>query len=223
MGKVYIINGSPKIKKDNNSQYFIDEFLKLLEDTNLQMEQTIISRGYYEDIYPKLMESDIIIFTAPLYVDSIPSHLLSFMIGLERYIKQSRASEDISTKVYAIFNCGFFEGYQNRIALDIMRNFCHKVGFTWRFGIGIGAGEFMGPSKNIPLKSKVKEDTFNALLELKKDIVNNSLDIKNNIYTSPKMPRFIFQLAGNIGWIKQAKSNRVSIRGIYAKPYVKKL
>lgn len=221
MNKIYIINGSPKSNKDNNSQYFIDELSHLLNKDNTEIKQSSSIRCSSEDIYPLLMESETIIFAAPLYVDSLPSSLLNFIVGLEKYIKQVEPSNNSSPRVYAIFNCGFFEGHQNRIALDIMKNFCNKVGFTWRFGIGIGAGEFMGRSKDMPLRSKVKEDTYNALIELKNDIESNNSILKNNIFTSPKIPRFMFHISGNISWIKHAKVNKLRIRDIYAKPYTK--
>lgn len=222
MNKIYMINGSPKGKKDNNSQYFIDELSNLLNKDNIQIKQASTLRCSREEIYPQLMESEAIIFVSPLYVDSLPSSLLNFIVGLESYIKQAELPNNTFPKIYAIFNCGFFEGHQNKIALDIVKNFCNKIGFTWRFGIGVGAGEFMGGTKvNISLRSKVKQDTFNALIELKNDIESNNTTLKNNIFTSPKMPRFLFQLAGNIGWIQQAKVNKLKIGDIYTKPCAK--
>lgn len=222
MNRIYMVNGSPKGKKDNNSQYFIDELSNLLNKDNTEIKQISTLRCSREEVYPQLLDSDIIIFVAPLYVDSLPSSLLSFIVSLESYIKQIRLSNDTFPKVYSILNCGFFEGYQNKIALDIVRNFCNKVHFTWRFGIGIGAGEFIGGTKdNIPLKSKIKQDTFNALVEIKNDIESSDTSLKDNIFTSPKIPRLMFQLAGNLSWIKQAKANKVKITDLYSKPYTK--
>lgn len=221
MNKIYIINGSPKATKTSNSQYFIDELTKLLDLNNTEIKQASSINFSKEQVYPELLKSDIIIFAAPLYIDCLHASLLTFIIDLEKYIKANNISNINLPKVYVIFNCGFFEGHQNRIALDIIRNFCNKIGFTWRFGVGIGAGEFMGGSKDIPLNSKPKIDTYNAFMEIKKDIENNSTESKSNIFTSPKMPRFLFQLVGGFGWIKQAKSNNIKIRNIYAKVYTK--
>lgn len=217
-----MINGSPKAKKDNNSQYFIDQLSSLLSKSDIEVKQISHFQYCSKDVYPQLLDSEVIIFVSPLYVDSLPSSLLSFMVGLESYIKNTMPIISTSPKVYSILNCGFFEGHQNRISMDTFRNFCHKVGFTWRFGIGIGAGEFMDETKDsIPLNSRIKIDTFNALMELKDDIESDNTTSKNNIFTSPKMPRFIFKLAGNLSWIRQVKSNKLKIRDLYARPHVK--
>lgn len=216
MNDIYMINGSPKVKKDNNSQYFIDELSNLLNSDTTKIQQASVNNCCKEEIYPKLLESKIIIFAAPLYVDCLPASFLSFLIGLDKYIKQAKISSSSFPRVYSIFNCGFYEGHQNRIALDIMKNFCKKVGFTWRFGIGIGAGEFIGDSKsNIPINSKMKKDTFNALMEIKNDIESNNNSLKNNIFSSPKMPRFIFKLAANRSWIVTAKVNKLKKKDLY--------
>lgn len=219
MNKIYIVNGSPKVNNTSNSQYFIDELSNLLDKNSFEIKQANSIKYSKEEVYPELIKSNTVVFVAPLYIDSLHASLLDFLEGLEEYINENNISKTSLPRVYAIFNCGFFEGHQNRIALNIIKNFCTRVGLTWRFGIGIGAGEFMGGNKNMPLNSKIKIDTYKAFIEIKKDLEDNSQNLRSNIFTSPKMPRFLFKLVGGIGWIMQSKANKVGIKNIYAKIY----
>ena len=91
-----------------------------------------------------------------------------------------------------------------------------------RFGIGIGAGEFMrGTQNNMPLNSNPKQKIYNALKDMKEDIENNGETSKNNIFESPKFPKFLYKFMGNRGWIKMGKLNKITKKELYAKPYAK--
>mgnify|MGYP000653504169 CR=1 FL=1 len=58
-------------------------------------------------------DSDVLIFAFPLYVDGIPSHMVSALLDLETVIRKKKKKRT----VYAILNCGFYEGCQNAVAL----------------------------------------------------------------------------------------------------------
>ncbi len=59
----------------------------------------------------------VLVFVFPLYVDSIPSQLLQFLIILG---ERKDLNHDIM--VYCVVNNGFFEGTQNYIAIQQMKN-----------------------------------------------------------------------------------------------------
>lgn len=80
------------------------------------------------------------------YIDSIPSHLLRFLVDLEEHTFQKK---DIM--VYIIVNNGFYEGKQNRIVIEQMKHWCKAVDLKWGQAIGIGAGEMLPLIKDIPL------------------------------------------------------------------------
>lgn len=213
MKKLSFINGSPR-GNNSASQYFIDELLKIIDNNNFQINQIKLNDTVnYEDA----AASDILIFAFPLYVDSLPSPVIEFLVNLELYAKNGKKS----TKVYAVVNSGFFEGIQNRHAIKIINNFCDKVGYNWRFGVGVGAGEFMrGTKENIPIKSKVKLATYKGLLEINNDIMSNAEVVKNDIFVSPKFPRLLYFLAGNRGWVKDAKSRSISKKQLYSRLFI---
>lgn len=227
MKKVYLINGSPR-GKNSASQYFINEVCKLLNEEKVETEKRSIvdfrKSIDIEDIYTEAINSDNIIFTFPLYADSLPSTVIEFLVEFENFIKSKENFMDGRRlpRVYAIVNCGFFESEQNKYAIQIIKNFCDKVHFTWRFGIGVGAGEFMRETQNnIPLNSNLKQNIYSALQSMKEDIENNVEISKNNIFESPKFPKSLYKFMGNRGWIKMGKLNKITKKGLYAKPYAK--
>ncbi len=76
------------------------------------------------------------VFIAPLYVDSVPSHMLPFLKEMEGFCKEN----SLCLKVYVIANNGFIEGKQNEPLMQVMENFCARAGLAWCGGVGIGGG-----------------------------------------------------------------------------------
>ena len=96
--------------------------------------------------------------------------------------------------VYVIANCGFYEGKQNKIALNIMKCWCKKMNIKLAQGIGIGAGEMMGGLRNVPMGKGPNTNLGLALDNLAKNINENKSG--DDIFTTPSMfPRFAFRLA----------------------------
>jgi len=77
-----------------------------------------------------------VVFVTPLYVDSVPSHMLPFMREMEAFCREN----GLRLKVYVIANNGFIEGKQNEPLMQVMENFCARSGLEWCGGIGIGGG-----------------------------------------------------------------------------------
>ena len=83
-----------------------------------------------------LKTADKVIFVTPLYVDSVPSHVLPFLREMEGFCKEN----GLKLKVYVIANNGFIEGKQNEPLMQVVENFCVRAGLTWCGGIGFGGG-----------------------------------------------------------------------------------
>ncbi|MGO0862670.1 hypothetical protein, partial [Clostridioides difficile] len=151
-------------------------------------------------------------------VDGIPSHLLRLLEECEECAKRQN-KKDIP--VYAIVNCGFYEGKQNHLAIQMIENWCKRVNFTWVQGIGIGGGEMLGSLQSTPLGKGPKKSLGTSLGELSKNILSNNIDSstsgKNNIFISPNFPRFIFKSVLNYHWNPQAKSNGLTKSDILRK------
>lgn len=203
--KIVLLNGSPK-KKDSASGAILDSLCRRLETDNDCVSFSVIPK---EEIFMEKMkgcQAFVIIF--PLYVDGIPSHLLRF---LERVSKQIKSLAPNVT-VYAIVNNGFYEGKQNHVAIEMVRNFALASEIRWGQGLGAGAGGMVnaamigyGPMKNLG----VALDTFSQ----------NIMDSQSgeSLYVEPNFPRFLYKAAAHYGWRKQAKSNGLNIKNLYQK------
>ena len=90
----------------------------------------------HQAILDAIRSADKVVFVMPLYVDSVPSHVLPFLRKMEALCQK----EQLRLKIYVIANNGFIEGRQNEPLMRLMENFCARSGLTWCGGIGIGGG-----------------------------------------------------------------------------------
>ena len=90
-------------------------------------------------ILEKVKDADNAVFSMPLYVDGVPSHVLPFLKEAEEYCREN----GLHPNVYVIANNGFIEGRQNEPLMRIMENFCDRAGLIWKGGLGIGGGVMM--------------------------------------------------------------------------------
>ncbi len=226
MQRIGMVNGSPRGEK-SASYYFCQEISKMLNPTVGTVE--IITALHYGDqtsratVFEAMAQLDTLIFVFPLYIDSIPSNLLDFLTEFADFYhqrKQSGLTINALPRVYAVCNNGFIEGTQNRTALKIMEYYAQALGMQWRFGIGIGGGEFMRNTQGqIPLQSKVKNRVYQALLQLKTDIETNEVTLQKNRFVNPSISKNLFMMVGNYNWLGMAKQFRLRKRDLYAQPY----
>ena len=210
MPKTIIINGSPK-PKDSVSGIFIDKIEEFLEKKpkTYHVNQLIDEKNGLNTLHD-ILNSDVLVFVFPLYVDSLPAPLIKVLTRIEEIGKNTNGNQP---KVYAISNCGFFEPGHNRLALDIVKNFSSHLGMSWGYGIGIGGGGLIASqSKNIA-KDGSASNVYNVLYEFCKAIENNDKAIENkhdkkeNVFLSPEIPRSLYKLGGNLGWYQIAMKN----------------
>lgn len=205
--KIMMIDGSPKVSK-SNSEYFLNILSDFIESKDI-VKYKLSKKVDYEDIIKEINTIDTLVFAFPLYVDSLPSHVLEFLIMLEENFKDNIKG----VNVYVIANCGFYEGKQNKIALNIMKCWCKKMNIKWAQGIGIGAGEMMGGLRNVPMGKGPNTNLGLALDNLAKNINENKSG--DDIFTTPSMfPRFAFRLAANRFWISKANRNGLKKRDL---------
>lgn len=130
MDKTLVINGSPRPHKSNSKKYasLIEKHYKgEIINMNLVKHKP-------ESIVETLDECKTLIFVFPLYVDSLPARLLDFLKYLEANPPKNKPV------IHIMINCGFFEPYQNDVALKMMRYYCrlneYEVGSTFILGAG---------------------------------------------------------------------------------------
>jgi multimeric flavodoxin WrbA len=205
--KVSLINGSPKGAK--SASKLIIEALQGKLSATTSVEVLHVALLAPEKIIAAATGSDAIVFVFPLYVDSIPSHVLRFLDESG----QALAEAAPAATVYAISNNGFYDGHQNTIALEIMQNFCTRSGFTWGGGIGVGAGAMVGP---LEVSSGGLKPLDNALTQLASNIEQRQT--APNAFPKPNLPRFLYKFSAHREWRKIAKQNGLREQQLFAEP-----
>ncbi len=216
MNKICFVNGSPR-GKASASKRLIDKVIEMLDKQVTQTHEICVveslSKNTTEKDFTLMSTMNSIIFVFPLYIDAIPSNLLEYMYAFDEYLScQPQTPDYTHPRVYSIINNGFIEGRQNTNALQIMAHYAERIGYSWRFGIGIGAGEFVKETMEvIPLQSRMKRNIYNALVKLTTELESQEITQHNNIMTNPSIPKFLFMATGNRHWTSEAKSSRKSL------------
>lgn len=131
--KTVFINGSPK-KSFSASAYFLavqNFFVR-----GKKIKETLRNQSDYERILETLKDADNVVFCLPLYVDGVPSHVLSFLKVMEQFCKDNR----LHLNVYVITNCGYIEGKQSEPLMQNFEHFCKRSALNWCGGFGVGGG-----------------------------------------------------------------------------------
>lgn len=208
--KITLINGSPKMK-NSASGILLDEL------KSLRSGDCITEYSFHTPMLPSEMnlaefaQQDAAVFAFPLYVDGIPSHLLNCLCQLEKYFKANPSN----LTVYAIVNCGFFEGDQNRYALEILRNWCAKSGLKWGQGVGIGGGGMLPSLKSIPAGKGPRKNFSSAIGQLSEHITIGTC--AEDIYVVPNIPRSALKMGAEVGWRQAIKANGLSEKDLSRK------
>lgn len=204
---ITFINGSPKAK-GSASQAILNDLKTFLPSQNIKEVQFNKPKVTEEQI-ETLKHSEVIVFSFPLYVDSVPSNLLACMIEIEKELRS------LPITVYALCNNGFYEGIQNRHALNVIKNWSTKTNLAWGQGIGVGCGGMMGGLANVPVGKGPKKNFGEALSILSDNIHNKRSD--ENVYINANFPRFLYKLMAHFGWRQQIRKNGKKVSDLYRK------
>lgn len=131
--KTVFINGSPK-SRFSASNYFLKWQSAFVQGHKIFLK--LQTGSDHKTILEQIIDADVVIFSIPLYVDSLPSHVLTFLLEMEGFCKEHK----LNSKIYVIANNGFIEGSQNAPLFRVMENFCTRSNLRWGGGIGIGGG-----------------------------------------------------------------------------------
>ena len=138
--KTVFINCSPK-KRFCASAYFIS--LERLFVGGEKVTEALRKKTDHERILQQLKDADTVVFSIPLYVDGLPSHVMRFLEDLERFSREN----GLHFSVYCIANNGFIEGCQNEPLMQILERFCTRSGLKWCGGTGIGGGVMLNVTR----------------------------------------------------------------------------
>lgn len=237
MKKIILLNGSPK-GEIASSNVILDDFKKIennkssnsdecsIEYEKFHIMDLVKNKEKISIVKDSILTSDAAIIAFPLYVDCLPSIVIEFFYELQKMLIREVANgedkneklKEINCKVYAIVNNGFPEGSQNRIACEIVENFCKRVNMQWGGAAGIGMGGMVSGIKDVPMKASIKKNYRNVLENILNSIESGE-SLKENIYTEFNFPKKMYLDIAAKGWYDSAKCNGISKERLYAKPY----
>lgn len=218
--KIALINGSPRGKQQSTSGFLLNALKEYLgrEKCGGNQESTgsqkVLGKPEYIEAvwnqkpdkkysYEQFLACDVIILSFPLYVDSVPSHVLSHLIAMESYAHETKLSANCT--VYAMVNNGFYDAKQNHLALDVIKNWCSHMSFTFGQGIGFGGGGMLSGLPGVPNDQGPKKNIGEALKRLA--IAIPKKECKENEFILPNFPAIGYKLAAQHGWRAAVRKN----------------
>ncbi|MGU8462003.1 hypothetical protein ACV3NZ_07630 [Clostridium perfringens] len=190
MGKVIIINGSPRAPRSNSKEYgeIFSSYYKGQADT------FNITKNNRKEICSKIGEYTDILLVFPLYADALPVTVLNFLKVLEENPPKNKP------KVSVIINCGFIEPEQNNVCIDMVKLFCKQNTYEFNSVLSIGGGEaILGTPFKIFVKWKIKK--------LAKSIYNNTVE---NLSVTMPISKNMYLKASTNYWINYGKRNGIT-------------
>lgn len=196
---VALINASPKVKGSASAILLND--LKGCLGGKVDIEEICLRTGKLTaDIIEKLKKSDTWVVAFPLYVDSLPSHLLACLKQLEKMTWKNK-----NLNVYGIANCGFYEGNQAEPALNVLKNWCAKAGCAYKGSLGIGGGGAIAVSEKFRASSGPRMAIYKAMKGFASRIIKKEGEV--NKYATVAFPRVIYKLCAQHSWRQMMKAN----------------
>ena len=190
MGKILIVNGSPRASRSNSKKY-AELFVQYWEG---EAEYYLAVSKKHQTIYRFLAEYDALLFVFPLYADGIPAIILDFLVSLENCPVKKKP------RIHVLINCGFLEPQQNAVAVDMVRLFCKQNNFPFGSVLCIGSGEAI---LTTPFAFLVKR----RIKQFARAVRANSSQF---FQVSMPLPKTAFVKASEKYWLRLGQKNKVS-------------
>jgi hypothetical protein len=217
-----LLIGSAKPAGESSSESLGTYLLERLAERGIHTETQHVARAMRteartQELLHAVDRTGLFILAFPLYVDSLPYLVIE---ALERIAAHRQAQPAPAPAAFlAIANCGFPEAQHNATALAICRQFADDAGFAWAGGLALGEG---GAISGQPL-AKVGGMVHNVVAAL--DPVAAALAEGEPVpaeaialMARPFIPAGAYMLMGDVGWLAQARRNRVLTR-LRARPF----
>lgn len=148
MGKIMLINASPRAPKSNSKQY-AEMFAKMCQ---AETAYFAVSRNNHRELCHAMEDFSDVLLVFPLYADGLPVTLMHFLKTLEQNAPRRKP------RVSVLINCGFMEPEQNDIAVQMVRLFCRQNGYPFGSVLKIGSGEaILSTPFRILVRAKMKK------------------------------------------------------------------
>ena len=172
MGRLLIVNGSPRAPK-SNSQKYIEQFRNFWPREAFEYK---VTAKKHQEICQSLLGYDDLLFAFPLYADGLPAALMHFLKKIEQYPPFPPLT------VHVLINCGFIEPEQNEVACEMVRLFCEQNGFLFGSVLKIGSGEAILTTPFAPLVTRRLKKLADAIWNHKPVQLKVSMPLPKKVY-----------------------------------------
>ena len=215
---VLLLVGSPKAPGKSVSETLGTYALEQIKQRGWNGETMLIRTSLQSDqrkndLLRAVEDSDLVILSFPLYVDSLPAHVIRAM----ELIAKRRAKRGARFAVIA--NCGFPEAEHNNMAISICKRFADASGMDWAGGLALGMGGALS-GRRLQDQGPIVGNIIKSL-----DLAVNALvkggsipDKAVHLMAKPVIPGWMYTTVGNLSWHKQARRYGVRDR-LRDRPY----
>lgn len=217
-----LLSGSPRGKV--STSYSLLEYLKtklegLGKSCELINAHKITRNEADFDAFRNLLDdADYLILAAPLYVDSLPSHVIEIFTRLLK--RRSNTTSNVKPKFLAIVNNGFPEQHQNHLALRICQQFSQEANLDWIGGIPFGGGAIIGGAR---LESSGARGKYaRSAMEILAKALSQDEELPQECISRINkrvIPKRMYIMMAHLGWKKRSGSNKVRDR-LNDQPYL---
>ena len=209
--KIALINGSPKAKRSASEVILSGLRTSFAPADEVQAFHLATAVPAERDLL-RLCGCSAFVFAFPLYVDGVPGHLMACLERLGETLKIASPRERM---VYAVCNCGFYEGKQAHLALEVMSHWAARSGLRWGWGLGVGAGGMLAGNASAPLGHGPQRDLGKALSILAHDL--DAGKVGSDRFVTANLPRAVYKAAGEFGWRQAIKRNGLRAKDLDTK------
>ncbi len=218
--RALLLIGSPRGKKSASQKLGLYLLAQLqargCETEHLRVYSVVRSAKKQADLIAAVTRADVLIVSAPLYVDTLPAAVIE---TLEIIAQHRDAVTSRRRQFLAISNCGFPEAQHNEPAIAEYRLFAQQLGFDWAGGLMLGGGAAIG-DRSLEQLGRMGQ-TVRRSLDLTAEALAQSQPAPPEaiqLMAQPMMPRWIYLLFAEIGWRVSARKYGV-LGKLRARPY----
>jgi hypothetical protein len=203
----------------------------------IHVYKTLRKQELIDEMVDSINESEIILLSTPLYIDSAPANTIRLMDTISAAVEEEKITKK-KRYLITVVCAGFLEYYHNLLALRMYEQFAKINGFTWAGGLPIGAAgtytlygvtgliEKIAPLPKEDIRHKIYAEPAKILVEVINAAVEN-LALGNIIPEEElkklevlSMPMEMYVEGGNQNWIDWAE--RIdTVDKLRDKPYEK--
>ncbi|MHA1953540.1 MAG: hypothetical protein ACXAAM_02205 [Candidatus Heimdallarchaeaceae archaeon] len=208
---------------------------KGISQKSFRIYQTLKDAKKIDTMIESINDSEIIVLSSPLYIDTAPHMTIKLMDFITEKNKEGKIGKK-DRLLFAISNAGYLEYYHNNIALKVYEQFAKQNGFTWAGGLPIGAAgtyalypipEFLKMLEPLPDEDSRKEiyekptKIIDSVIKAAVDYLSKGEKVPNSELNKMEfipMPLQAYAEGGNKNWIQAAESSGAKDK-LRDKPY----